>query len=264
MVEAKKYGRNIKTRCIGLTSNLLRRKDWSSIKLDRTLLTKTCCQVSRYLSVMLERRDLFPMSLDHQFQTSGKIHVATQKMCKSRFFWNDNKSNISLIIEQRFKNTNSRPIMTKEVSKSWMESSSLKEEKFIVLIKETNNFDEINNFFMNDYWNKIENFVKLMWKVSTNERTGRLVNSCVPVSVERLDQDKDADENADADQTRTERPVSGQPTGSFTQLEEHWLQSVWIATCSCETSRKLARSREHEEDRKSSSSRRTSSRQVAE
>ena len=32
------------------------------------------------------------------------------------------------------------------------------------LIKETNNIDEINNFFMNKYWNKIENFVKLMRK----------------------------------------------------------------------------------------------------
>ena len=31
-------------------------------------------------------------------------------------------------------------------------------------------------------------------------RTVRLVNSCVPVSVERLDKDKDADENVDADQ----------------------------------------------------------------
>ena len=55
---------------------------------------------------------------------------------------------------------------------------------------------------------------------STNSRTGRLVKSCVPVSVERADKDKDADENVDADQTSTERPVSGQPTGLFTQLEE--------------------------------------------
>ena len=38
---------------------------------------------------------------------------------------------------------------------------------------------------------------------STNVRTGKLINSCVPVSVERLDQDKDADENVDADQIRT-------------------------------------------------------------
>ena len=34
---------------------------------------------------------------------------------------------------------------------------------------------------------------------STNVRTSRLVDSCVPVSVERLDQDKEADENVDSD-----------------------------------------------------------------
>ena len=55
---------------------------------------------------------------------------------------------------------------------------------------------------------------------STNLRTGRLVKSCVPVSVERVDKDKDADENGDADQTSTVRPVSGQSIGLFTQLEE--------------------------------------------
>ena len=66
----------------------------------------------------------------------------------------------------------------------------------------------------------------LFGRESTNSRTVRLVNglpfsqSCVPASVERVDKDKDVDENVDADQTRTERPVSGQPTGLFTQLEE--------------------------------------------
>ena len=55
---------------------------------------------------------------------------------------------------------------------------------------------------------------------STNFRTVRLVKSCVSVSVERWDKDKDADENVDADQISTGRPVSEQPTGSFTQLEE--------------------------------------------
>ena len=40
----------------------------------------------------------------------------------------------------------------------------------------------------------------------------------------------------------------------------HWLQSVWIATCSCETSRELPRPRAREEHRESSSSRSTSSR----
>ena len=51
--------------------------------------------------------------------------------------------------------------------------------------------------------------------------TERPVKSCVPVSVERLDKDKDADENVDADQARTGRPVeSGQSIGLFTQREE--------------------------------------------
>ena len=55
----------------------------------------------------------------------------------------------------------------------------------------------------------------------TNERTGRLVNICVPVSVERSDQDKDADENVDADQIRTRRHVeSEQSIGLFTQHQE--------------------------------------------
>ena len=52
-------------------------------------------------------------------------------------------------------------------------------------------------------------------------RTGRLVSSCVPVFVERSDQDKDADENVDADHVRTVRPVENeQSIGLFTPLEE--------------------------------------------
>ena len=83
-----------------------------------TLLTKVCCPVSRRLSVMLEQGDMFSISLIHQSQTSGKIHVANQKMSKSGVFWNDKKSRLSLIKEQRFRNTSSRPIMTEGVSKS--------------------------------------------------------------------------------------------------------------------------------------------------
>ena len=42
---------------------------------------------------------------------------------------------------------------------------------------------------------------------------GDLFSSCVPVSVSRLDQDKDADENVDADHVRTKRPAeSEQPS----------------------------------------------------
>ena len=41
-------------------------------------------------------------------------------------------------------------------------STSLNEEKLIMLLQEMNNFDEINNFFMNNYQNKIGIFVKLI------------------------------------------------------------------------------------------------------
>ena len=50
---------------------------------------------------------------------------------------------------------------------------------------------------------------------------GDLFSNCVPVSVERSDQDKDADENVDADHARTVRPFeSEQSIGLFTQREE--------------------------------------------
>ena len=56
---------------------------------------------------------------------------------------------------------------------------------------------------------------------STNERTGRFVNSCVPVSVERSDKDQDAEENVDEDRVRTGRPVgSEQSLDLFTQRED--------------------------------------------
>ena len=80
-----------------------------------TLLTKVCRQVSRRPSVMLDQGNLFS---DHKFQTSEKIRVATQRMSKSGFFWNDRKRRFSLIVEQRFRNTSSRSIMIEEVSKS--------------------------------------------------------------------------------------------------------------------------------------------------
>ena len=54
------------------------------------------------------------MSLVRQVQE----RVRTQKMSKAGFFWNDKKSKFSLIVEQRFRNTNSRPITTEEASKN--------------------------------------------------------------------------------------------------------------------------------------------------
>ena len=47
---------------------------------------------------------------------------------------------------------------------------SQKKEKLIILFQERNNFDEINDVFMNNYWSKIENFVKLMRKDSMRRK----------------------------------------------------------------------------------------------
>ena len=74
----------------------------------------------------------------------------------------------------------------------------------------------------------------------------------MPVSVERVDKDKDADDNVDADQVRTVRPVeSEQSIGLFTQREKIDIdfRLSGLPPCSCETSRKLPCSRTREEDR---------------
>ena len=97
--------------------------------------------------------------------TSEKNQVAKWKTKQSGSSLKDKKSKFSLILEPRFKDTNFKLIQIGEVSRNWMELSSLSEEKFITLLQVTNNFDEINNFCMNNYWNKIGIFVKLIWKV---------------------------------------------------------------------------------------------------
>ena len=56
---------------------------------------------------------------------------------------------------------------------------------------------------------EIENVSYLAAKAPMTEQVN-LFSSCVPVSVKRSDQDKDADENVDADQARTGRPVGSE------------------------------------------------------
>ena len=87
----------------------------------------------------------------------------------------------------------------------------------------------------------------------------------MPVSVERVDKDKDADENVQADQISTERPVSGQSNGLLTQLEEIDIdfRVSGLPHAVVKQAQKLPCSRTREEDRESSSSRNTSSRLAA-
>ena len=65
------------------------------------------------------------------------------------------------------------------------------------------------------------------------------IQSCVSMIVEFVDKYEDKDEDVDADQTRTERPVSGQ---SFTQLEERDIdfRVQRTVTLSCGRSKKIS------------------------
>ena len=97
--------------------------------------------------------------------------------------------------------------------------------------KDLRHFDFLRRFLVQTFgWKnwaqKLLELVKIPNKPKQKSKTRfvnteRFVNSCVPVSVECLDQDKDADENVDADHVRTVGLVkSGQSIGSFTQREE--------------------------------------------
>ena len=120
--------------------------------------------VSRCLSVMQERGDPCT-NLARWVRAAERNQVATQKMSESGFSLNDKKNKFSLILEQRFKNTSSKPILI-GVSRNWMELLCLGEEKLVIVLQVMNNFDEMNHFIMNSYWNKIGIFVWLMRRVS--------------------------------------------------------------------------------------------------
>ena len=58
------------------------------------------------------------LSVGHVRTGRQKPQVATQEMSKSEFSLNDKKSKFSLIVEQRFRNTSSKPRMIEEVSRN--------------------------------------------------------------------------------------------------------------------------------------------------
>ena len=116
-----------------------------------TLNKKACRPVCRRHSFMIERGDPLFAHLVHRFRASKKLRDTTSKVNRLGLSWNDKESKFSLTVKQRFENTNSSPITTEEVCKNRVKLSSRNKKKFVVLIKETNDVDKINNFFMNSY-----------------------------------------------------------------------------------------------------------------
>ena len=116
-----------------------------------TLKKKDRRPVCRRPSVMIERGDpLFP----HLCRAPKKLRDTTLKANRLGLSWSDKESRFSLIVKQRFENTNSRPITTEEAIKSWMNRSSRTKKKFVEFINETNDVDKIINLFMNSCWSK--------------------------------------------------------------------------------------------------------------
>ena len=69
-------------------------------------------------------------------------------MSKSGFFWNDQKEQFLADCQAEIQKHEFQADYDRRSIQKLNELSSFNEVKFIVLIKETNNFDEINNFFL--------------------------------------------------------------------------------------------------------------------
>ena len=101
------------------------------------------------------------------------LHHCSLRSEKNQRTWDSNqdspwktKSNFSLILEAEIQK---HEFEADSDRRSIQELNGVIESqrvRLIVFLQEMNNFDEINNFFMISYRNKIGIFVKLIWKVS--------------------------------------------------------------------------------------------------
>ena len=86
-------------------------------------MKKVCCQLSLF-SHTQERRDPYT----NLVRVKNESQVGKWKTKESGLSLKDKKSKLSLKSEPRFKNTSSKPILIEEVSRRWMELSSLRRE----------------------------------------------------------------------------------------------------------------------------------------
>ena len=200
---SRKSGEDIKTRCTGSIYNLLNRKDLSSIKQDRT---------------------------QSSFMTHSQLIVARKLL-----WWNLEKSytrkymcHLGLL----------RRFLVKTIGwKNWIQQIQPKSKTQLSRTRRPVS-EQPSGLLTQEIGKDV-----LFGCESTNSRTVRPVKSCVPVSVERVDKDKDADEK------RRRRSNKNGETCEWTtnmfvysaRRKRYRLQSVWIATCNCETRRKLPR-----------------------
>ena len=114
---------------------------------------------------LIERWDPLWNRLTHKFKVFEKFRATAQKVGKSGLSWSDTESRFSLTVKQRFENTKFKPFWLKKFTKiKWNDRVAAR--RTLSSSSRTNFIDKINNFFMNNYWSKIWNYVKLTRKVS--------------------------------------------------------------------------------------------------
>ena len=93
-------------------------------------------------------------SLTHKFQTSEKLRDTTVRMNRLGVFSSHKESRFSLTVKQRFENTNSRPIYDRRSIQKLNETIESQEKKRNLSFSSRRriDFDDINNFLMNNYW----------------------------------------------------------------------------------------------------------------
>ena len=128
-----------------------------------TLMTKVCRPISRRRLLVTERGDPLWNSFDSQISNVRENPRHSSENEQIRILLERQREQILVDCQAEIRKHEFQADCDRR-SIQKLKLSSIKD--FIVLIKETNNFDEINNFFMNNYRNKIGSFVKFMRKVS--------------------------------------------------------------------------------------------------
>ena len=213
----RQRGRNIKTRCIRSISDLLKRKDLSSIRRDRTPSSFT-----------IHSHPAFCIPKAIKMQTG---EIKDEKVFESP-----------------------RPPPKMSLRNDWMKDLGSEVARQSDG-SQPNQRPQIEFTEQGDLLRQNKRPVRVLRK---STHVSYLAAMSTNMSVELSDKDKDADENVDEDRDKTGRPVGS--TGPPARRGRHRLQGVWIATCSCETSRKFSCSLTREEDRESLSSTSSSSR----
>ena len=155
-----------------MTSPSVRRSFMRAEDEPITLKKKACRPVCRRQSVMIERGNLlFAVT---QVTSARETQRHNSENEQNRTLLERQREQILADCQAEIRKHEFQADYDRRSTQKLNENDRVAERRnFIVLIKETNDADKINNFFMNSYWSKTEIFVKLMKKVSMKWKNWR-------------------------------------------------------------------------------------------